>query len=150
MKKYIIIFLVGLTFRSYSQSGIKYFVPDTVEILLEKQVRSFKNNIKDEKVYFLLGKENDNTYHLSLIRDKSNQIDNMIAKLLKSNNRCIVIDQEQYPLIFDYDFTFGTPKETQIGEFGQREGNMVRSNMLFHGYSIYFNMKGQVLKVSKY
>jgi len=150
MKKYIIIFLVGLTFRSYSQSGIKYFVPDTVEILLEKQVRSFKNNIKDEKVYFLLGKENDNTYHLSLIRDKSNQIDNMTAKLLKSNNRCIVIDQEQYPLIFDYDFTFGTPKETQIGEFGKREGNIVRSNMLFHGYSIYFNMKGQVLKVSKY
>jgi hypothetical protein len=135
--------------KGYSQSSkIVYIIPDSVEVAIEKQIVHLKVGSKNTLVYFLLEKDNEGTYSLSLFCDEKKQREGLAGKISKLTNRVILINKNKYPLMLDYDFIFGTPKEKQVGSFGSREGNIVRSTVLFHGYTIYFNKRGKIIKIS--
>jgi hypothetical protein len=149
MKKYLIIVFWLLSIKVYSQSKVVYIIPDSVEVAIKKQISKLKHNSADAFIYFLLEKNKGGIYSLSLFRDPARQ-GGLMDKILKLTNRVLLIDEDKYPLMFDYDFTFSTPKETKIGSIGNREGNVVRSTALFHGYTIFFNTSGKIIKVSDY
>jgi hypothetical protein len=151
MKKIAFIIFLSLGFKGYSQSSdIVYIIPDNVEVALERQITYLKVDTTKTLVYFLLEKDDEGIYSLSLFHDIINQQEGLTGKILKLTNRVLLINKNKYPLILDYDFTFGTPKVDQIATFGSREGNIVRSVILFHGYTIYFNKLGKIIKTSNY
>lgn len=151
MKKIAFILFLFLGLKGYSQSSnVVYIIPDSVEVAIEKQITYLKVDTTKTLVYFLLEKDDEGIYSLSLFIDIMKQQKELAGKLLKPTNRLLLINKNKYPLMFDYDFTFGTPKEDQTGTFGKREGNVLRSALLFHGYTIYFNKLGKIIKTSKY
>ncbi|NHA06453.1 hypothetical protein G7092_21775 [Mucilaginibacter sp. HC2] len=150
MKKSILIIFLLVGFRGNAQSSkILYIIPDSVEVSIENQIIKLSPD-RNAFIFFLLTKNNEGIYSLSLFYDKRMQKDKLMNKALKLTNRVLLIDEVKYPLILDYDFAFGTPKENQTGTFGNREGNIVRSNVLFHGYTIFFNKLGKIIKVSDF
>jgi hypothetical protein len=61
-----------------------------------------------------------------------------------NTNRFILINDEKYPLILDYDSMFGTSKPNEVGEFGKRDDGFVwRSLFIYEGYNITFNKTGR-------
>jgi hypothetical protein len=151
MKKIAFILFLSLGLKGYSQSSnVVYIIPDSVEVAIERQITYLKVDTTKTLVYFLLEKDDEGIYSLSLFLDIMKQQKELAGKLLKPTNRVLLINKNKYPLMFDYDFRFGTPKEDQIGTFGRREGNVLRSVLLFHGYTIYFNKLGKIIKTSNY
>lgn len=145
----LVLFLIVAGIDGYAQSKVVYIIPDNVESAIEKQIILLHNEPRKEFIYFILAKDDVNSYRLSLVHNPSKVKKGLEGKALKSTNRVLLINQTKYPLVFDYDFAFGTPKEDQVGTFGKREGNVMRSAMLFHGYTIYFNRSGVIHGVSE-
>lgn len=143
MKKYIIVLIVlvqSTVLMAQKNNQIKYILPDAVEVLLDSCVK----NIANEKVnfYFLLKK--DSTYNIT-IGKYSKREKKSILRWIKQSNRFVVINSKSYPLIFDYDLKFAVIDDSNIGEFGIREGNTKRVNLILHGFTIYFTADGNIV-----
>jgi len=150
MKNILLIAFLIIGIKGYSQSKMLYIVPDSVEVVLERKIVILKERSRNTFFYFLLSKDSTNTYSLSLFPAKNKEEAVIGNKKLIRTNKALLINNTQYPLLLDYDFIFGTDKENQVGELGYREGNVVRSTVLFHGFTIYFNREGKIIKTANY
>lgn len=149
MQKYITILIIlfqAMTSVAQKTNQIRYVLPDDVEIFLDSCIKKSTN--KETQFYFLLNKEKDTVYNITIGRYSKKEKKN-ILKWIKQSNRCIVVNEKMYPLIFDYDLKFAAV-DNNIGEFGSREGNIKRASLMLHGVTVYFKSDGSILKTENW
>lgn len=118
-----------------TQDSIVYIVPDSVEIMLNKEIQSRKSDRENIDWGFYLSKETNGLFTLHLIEC------NNLNLLLKNSNRYLLVDSTKYPLLFDYDIRFASYGKREIGEMGSRFGGVVPNNYyVLEGYSISFDL----------
>lgn len=135
MKKYLILLLITYSVNTFSQKqdSIIYIFPDKVE-----QITNFENlNFE-----FYLESMNNGKFKATFTYSK-NKLD---SYWVNNTNRFILIKDKKYPLVLDYDSTFSTKRPTEIGNYGQREGTILRSTFIYEGYSITFDKIGQFVE----
>lgn len=150
MKKILLIAFFFASFGAYAQSDkIVYILSDSVEKIIKNKMDKVRE--KDVRTSFscMLFRDRDDVYGLSLFVGDANLKDDFVGSLLRKTVRVVLIDKEKLPLITDYDLKFSSPNLERIGEFGKREGAVSRSKLLFHGYTVFFNSQGEVVKTSE-
>jgi hypothetical protein len=131
-----------VTSSCYSQSradkkDIVYIFPKSVDSILINLVK--KN---DKGVYFYLSKESDG-YIVYLSHNA--QRGNILAG---KSNRKLFLEGNLYPLIFDYDETFGTSESVdQIKKKHviDKYFSYSKTLTLYHGYFIRFRQNGEII-----
>jgi len=151
MKTILVSILLLLSVGAYAQSEkIVYILYDSVEVALKKQIDKIRQNNPRASFSCLLWRESDSLSSISLLKNEESSGNSIVKKLIISSNRYLLIDKEKLPLIFDYDFKFSSSDLEHIGSFGKREGNIRRSEFLFHGYTLSFNSRGEVIRITNY
>ena len=125
-----------------ASDSIKYVLSDSVEITIEKYI---SNYICDHNYgvnfCFILSHISDN-FKISIVPIKSKS---EYKNLWFSNtNRFILIKENYYPLIFDFDMLFGAIGKS-LGNYGSRNDNIRRLYISGDFYSIVFTKKGTLL-----
>lgn len=85
---------------------------------------------------------------MSLIKNEERSTNEHLKWLIANSNRYLLIDKEELPMSFDYDFMFSTSDLEHIGNIGKGEGEIRRSELLFHGYKIFFNSVGKIVRIA--
>lgn len=145
----VLCFLISLSAGAQSEK-IVYILSDSVEIELKNQIDKYRLNNPNISFYCMLWSKSENLRCVSLFKNEDNSGDSFVKSLIKNTNRCLLIEKDNLPLIFDYDFKFSSPDLKHIGHFGEREGAIKRSAVLFHGYTIFFDLQGNVIKTADY
>jgi hypothetical protein len=151
MKNILLIICLFVSLHAYSQSDkIVYILSDSVEVSVKNQITKVRKKNVGASFSCMLFENKDNTYGISLFVNDGKSKDDFIKSLLEKTNRVLLVDKEEIPLITDYDVKFSSPNLKRIGELGKREGNISRSQLLFHGYTVFFNSRGEIIRVSDY
>ena len=151
IKKLLLIICFSISFGAYAQSEKTiYIVSDSVEVRLKKQIDKIRQNNPGVSFSCMLVRRSDNLFSISLFKNEENSGNSLLNKLVKNTNRYLLIEKEKTPLIFDYDFKFGSSDVEHVGYFGERDGNIKRSSLLHHGYTIFFDSQGDVRRISEY
>ena len=138
----------------YSQvQKIIYIFPDNVEVAVNSAI-----NVKTkEKVchYLVLRKDTIDTYNLIVsyyLPSDSSSDNSGLSYRIENSDRMAVINDKQYPLLFDYDYRFGTKDAINIGEYGKRDEGFVLRTMIIYdaAYTIHFRSDGTILKEGYY
>lgn len=147
MKKHIILLIVMtmgslLTTNVFAQSGGKiiYIFPDEVEVKLYNYIK--KTEKKQQKVVLTLYKSDAGIYTVFVNFHKvldNTSIASTSDKWVKITNRYVVINDMEYPLLLDYDYQFSTSKPSEIGEYGSRNGQVMRTMSINHGFFVRFS-----------
>ncbi|PYF75077.1 hypothetical protein B0O44_103524 [Pedobacter nutrimenti] len=145
----VLCFFISLRANAQSEK-IVYILSDSVEIELKKQIDKSRQNNPDISFSCMLWTKSDGLYCVSLFKNEENSGNDFVKVLVRNTNRYLLIEKDKLPLIFDYDFKFSSSDLKHIGDFGEREGNIKRSEFLFHGYTIFFDSQGKVIKTSNY
>lgn len=144
MKKNIFILVfIYCTIQLYSQGrdSIIYIFSDKIEQKLYEKIE--ENNSRGYFEFeFYLRTEGENRFRLTYTHAKSLSDNYWIV----NTNRFILINKSKYPLYFDYDSMFSTSKPNEIGEYGHREGTIMKSIPIYDGYSIVFDKNGEFLE----
>jgi hypothetical protein len=142
MKRSIILLVLIYSTSIYSQEkdSIIYIFPDKVEQKLYEQMKELVS-IEDYNFEFYLQTVDRDKFRLtySCYRGQSNNY------WVNNTNRFVLINGKRYPLILDYDSLFGTNKPKEVGEYGHREGFILRSLFIYEGYNITFDRAGECL-----
>lgn len=118
--------------NAQEKDSIIYIFPDKVEKLFYEYIQTYS---PDETFDFHLVTRDDKYKLFVTTGDKNNYWGN-------NTNRFILINDKKYPLTFDYDCLFSTENRFDIGQFGQREGYILRSWFIIEGYNITFDRYG--------
>lgn len=148
MQKYITILIVlfqAMTSTAQKSNQIMYILPDNVETLLDSCIKKAENS--QTQFYFLLRR--DTVYNITIGKYNKKEKKN-ILKWVTQSNRYIVVNKKTHPLIFDYDLKFAAVDNNNIGEFGSREGNIKRANLILHGVTIYFKSDGDIVRIENW
>lgn len=136
------LFLFTITLiKAQEKDSILYIIPDSVEVRIYEETK--KIDLSKFNLYFFLSKIDKNIYRINYSsfpndsKSKNPWIDN--------TNRFLIVNNRKFPLIFDYDSSFSTQTNTMLGSFGEREGNIQRSYIIFEGYSITFKRDGTII-----
>ncbi|WP_126972911.1 hypothetical protein [Gynurincola endophyticus] len=143
----ITVFLFLYTDIANAQKGkfIKYYFPDSIEILINTHLSS-KNQRSDIKNICLKLDSEDDLYRLIIIENIDVKSSTFYWK--KRTNRFAVINSNLIPLIFDLDEKFSAPFPQTFGNYGKREGEIRKVSIIYHGPIIYFNSYGEIIKVA--
>ncbi len=147
MKRIIILLLLiyGLNISIYSQEkdSIIYIFPDKIEQKLYEQMKEliYTDGYDFE---FYLQTLDINKFRLTYSYYKKQSF----SYWGNNTNRFILIKNKMYPLILDYDSLFSTSKPEKVGEYGDREGFILRSSFIYEGYNITFDKTGKCLSES--
>lgn len=136
------VLLLGMTSNARSQNSEKilYMLPDDVEIQVNDYVTRM-NNQKKYLFYFVLNKKPDATYRLNSVHYVNKRKKDIIY-WVKSTNRYLVVNKKIFPLLLDYDYVFSTRKPSKIGNFGEREGQILKTMPIHEGFFIDFDKNG--------
>jgi len=143
MITFMLMLLCSISVYSQEKDSIIYIFPDKVETKLYDEMQKYTFNEKMSFEFYLKHIEKD-TFQLFL-----SQYNQVLDNSWPYTNRFILINDKKYPLIFDYDFMFGTEKPNEAGEFGKRDdGFVLRTLRIYEGYSIKFNKTGNYVSES--
>lgn len=143
MKKYLIFILIIFSINIYSQKqdSIIYIFPDNVEKrLFEQLIDVGINDIFNFQFYLNTLEKDTFMIALSYSGGKSNNY------WVNNTNRFVLVKDKKYPLVLDYDSNYSTENSKEVGYYGQREGNVLRSFFIYDGYNITFDKSGKILK----
>ena len=134
----LFILLAQQPVKSQDKDSILYIMPDKIELKLYEYI----NNLDFSKYSFgfFLNKLNDDKYRICIT--VSSNLDTNYW--YNNTNRFILIEKKQYPLWLDYDVTFSTKNNSNLGKIGNREGQILKTHPIFDGYTIDFNLKGEI------
>ena len=138
------VLLLGITSHACSQNNEKilYMLPDDVEVQASNYIKRVSKQ-QEYLFYFVLNKKPDTTYRLDIVHYKAESSKGLIY-WVKSTNRHVVVNQERYPLLLDYDYLFSTKQPSNIGNYGEREGQILITMPIHVGFYIDFNKDGIV------
>lgn len=136
-----LLFLLAHYSCAYSQESEKilYIFPDSVELRLNEYIK--RQNKKEHITYLTLSKKDEGRYYLYVTFYAKQHAHNIIF-WVKSTNRYAVVGQEKYPLLFDYDYDFSTKDILNIGEYGKRDGQILKTRSIHDGFHIEFDKNG--------
>lgn len=144
MKKYFLIaFLLTVLSIPLCGQQIEYRLPEDVEEILYDKIMLSKNN--GGNIYAHLDHEGNGLFRIYL---SLNNIDSgIIHNLINSTHRVLIIKGYVIPLIFDYDLLFCSANQAKgIGTFGNRDGKILKTALLYHGDIIHFSKNGVIRK----
>lgn len=122
--------------------GIPYILPGKVQNLLDEKVKNM-----EEPLYFLFDKKDINTFFISINKYDLKTFKG--ANWIKNTNRYVYLKGKYYPLIFEYDQLFSTPKTAE--EFLKDvdpDGSYTHSTIYIlneYSYRVEFNIRGEIL-----
>lgn len=119
---------------------ILYVFPDDVEVAIDQYTESLPNK-EDLQFVLTLYKNGDGTYEI-YVNSCSTDRKNANPYWQQVTNRYAVINKGLYPLLFDYDYDFGTPQPSETGTYGQREGQVLRIASCNDGFHLTFSRSG--------
>ena len=140
---FVLFIFNGIYGQAQSSDSIVYILPDSVEIMLERYIDVRKNN--DNAIFYFYLNRYEKNYRINVGRITSNSDD---EHLLKNTKRFVLVHEQKYPLILDYDMKFGLLEPDEIiGDFGCRFGGYLGGrDVIMEGYSISFNSYGKIIK----
>lgn len=151
MKKSILILLVVVIVSLLNANGfaqpsgkIRYIFPDELETTLYDYIQ--KINVKrDCEIVLTLCKSENGYYEVYVncheITDTP-LIDAADNQWAKSTHRYVVINENEYPLLLDYDYAFSTKRPAEIGTYGSRDCQVLRTIPVNDGYRVKFTKEG--------
>jgi hypothetical protein len=146
MKIFLLLIIVFGNLPGYAQKNtsnnersIIYILPDSVGKILANRIN------KNEKLFFYLASRNDEyTIYYS-------QYDKSMGSYswINNSNRKVFISGSFYPLIFNLDEIFATTENAGevLKDYSLQKYPLVKkTNIVFDGFYITFNQKGDILK----
>lgn len=143
IKILIYIIVISINVYAHKQDSIIFIFPDSVEQKLYEQIIRY-DNYEKLNFEFYLNSLKDGKFRLTY-SCSAHVHDNYWAK---NTNRFILINDREYPLLFDYDSKFSTKKPSEVGRYRQREGTIERSVFIYEGYNITFDEFGRFIEES--
>lgn len=136
---YLVLFMwmISSFMKAQNNDSIKYILPDDVEIKIDSYI--CKASLVDSTIALYLKSIGDDKFTIYVY-----EINRESDYLSKLTNRFIVINKNKYPLTLDYDSFFST--DSDIGEFGSRDGKILKTITIFEGYNVTFDIKGKRIK----
>lgn len=136
MKKlFLAIFLCSFFINSNAQkANILYYMPDSVEVLINEHISSQKSN---SNFYFILESIGKDTFRINVCQ-YFNKEKKRVEDWIFSTKRKVVINRNSYPLLLDYDYMFSTLNPLRVGYYGDRANKIVRQLPIIHCFSIKF------------
>jgi hypothetical protein len=134
--------LLLATLQSKSQE-ILYVFPDSVEKAINSYITKRPSDDKNTQYYVTLYKDQD--VYTAYISPYPKSFNQNTSKWIEASNRRVLINNARLPILFEVDYTFGTPDEVSTGFYGSRDGKIKRVAVIQEGYSIKFNKKGAIL-----
>lgn len=116
---------------------IEYLFPQKVE----QKITDYINQDLDRDYYIIMDKNNISEYYLSIYR-KIEKESGITKILLTKNNRVVIINGKKIPIINLTDVAF-----YNLGK--DSRGRIKRTSILGHGYGLYFNYNGDIIKEIK-
>lgn len=152
MKSLIILIIYLLQSIGAPTEPIVYRFPVSVQSYIQTWVDSFDESGK-EKLFFYLGSNHDGknggqTFYLHFCAERSS---GEWGKMVNQSNRWVRVGSKLYPILLDYDEIYGVSCAqdlNELGTIGQRDGVVMRTRTLFHGYTVFFDHKGKHVKCS--
>lgn len=129
MKKIFLTLILLASLKAYSQNGIEYTFPKKVTDSLTSFIRL--NRVK--KHYVVMDKTSPTNYSIIIL-----QLQKMDSLLLNTN-RYVLINKKKIPIIFMMDTDFFSKG------IGIR-GGIIRTAVMYYGFTINFNYSGEILK----
>lgn len=144
IKKFLLILISAIPYMVSAQKNntIKYYFPDTVEVIINDFIKLQQPLNKKQGLYLQLEKDTG-VYKLLLVKT---DFTSRNSWWIRSTTRVAVVNKHLIPLIFDYDEAFSTGTINVVGSFGKRDGEIRKAKMIYHVPAIYFNEYGQVIK----
>lgn len=143
-KNYILLLILTCIYciplKSEIKDSILYILPDKVEVKLSEYIQSSK--LENSRWKFYLTRTENSMYRIYVASFKGETTDYWYI----NTNRFVVIDTENFPLILDYDSMFSTKDPDRIGEYGKREGQILKTTFIYDGYNIIFDKNGKYLE----
>lgn len=136
----VLICSISISIYSQEKDSIVYIFPDKIEQKLYEQIKELIS-VEIYNFEFYLQTVDIDKFRLTYSYSKK-QSNNYWGN---NTNRFILINKKKYPLIFDYDSLFSTNKPKEVGEYGHRDGFILRSLFIFEGYNITFDRTGKCL-----
>lgn len=125
---YFIIFILSSVSVYATSDKIVYILPDSLESKVIDQINTY--NEKNSLVIYLFHLEKNICLLISPYKNKSNYISPLYYYASKSN-RFLLVGDNIYPIVFDYDFRYGTTTPLdQTGKYGEREGCIKRTAII--------------------
>lgn len=151
MKKSILILIVIATISllntnvfAQRKGKIIYVFPDEVEIKLYNYIEKI-NAKRDSEIVLTLCKSESNYYEVYVNCNKITDvslIDAADIKWAEFTNRYVVINDDEYPLLLDSDYAFSTKRPSEIGKYGGRDCQVLRTMPVNDGYRVKFTKEG--------
>ncbi len=138
----ILIVIVSTAVNAQSNTNkIQYIFRDAVENWIDSTIMRELHANKSFKHYLFLSRDSAG-FSVTVCR-YVNKDSSFPIKLAKYTSRYAVVRNQLVPLISDYDEKFTSPS-SDIGEFGKRDGNIIRSYWLFHNPILRFDLRGRI------
>lgn len=143
MKKGLSIILTCLILSGFAhpvnEERILYVFPDDVETAIDRYMESLSDS-EELRFVLTLYKKTDGTYEIFV---NSHDADNGGSLYWERvTNRYAVINNRECPLLFDYDYDFGTSRPSEIGTSGERAGQVPRVISVNDGFHLTFSKQG--------
>lgn len=143
MKKGLSIILMGCILsgfaRPVNEDRILYVFPDEVEMAIDRYMESLPNS-EELRFVLTLYKNTNGTYDLYVNSHGADNGGSLYWERI--TNRYAVINNREYPLLFDYDYDFGTSRPSEIGTCGERDGQVMRVMSVNDGFHLTFSKLG--------
>lgn len=137
--------LAGVLCYGQSKDKIVYVFSDAVERTVDSCIRKSGGPVPGFQFYLVL--EADSSLYSLTIGKYTKSEQKNILPWIKQTNRYMIVSDRSIPLIFDHDFKFGARWNDKIGEFGHRDDNIIRVNLLLHGTTIFFDHAGKIVRL---
>lgn len=132
----------GLSTENDYSVGLPYIFPGEVQKLLYEKIKDV-----EEPVYLLLDKIDSKKYVVSL--NKYNPKTFKGINWIKNTNRYAYLKEKYYPIIFEYDQLFSTPKTAkEFLDSVDSDGSYTHSTIYVmneYAYRIEFTIRGEIL-----
>ena len=138
-------FLFIFFFITASGQNILYVFPDKTEAILKDKIDSLKRN-GNSVVFHLCHSIKSDSIDIYL-RYFNSENDDYYKKdvFVHNTNRFILVGDERIPVVFDYDYRFGTTTcYDEIGNFPCREGSYARIALILHQQPIVVSKGGNL------
>lgn len=132
-------------FITASGQNILYVFPDKTEAILKDKIDSLKRN-GNSVVFHLCHSIKSDSIDIYL-RYFNSENDDYYKKdvFVHNTNRFILVGDERIPVVFDYDYRFGTTTcYDEIGNFPCREGTYARIALILHQQPIVVSKGGNL------
>ncbi|WP_346319393.1 hypothetical protein [Chitinophaga sp. YIM B06452] len=122
-------------------------VPDSVGMKVQEHIIGILTTTDKKDFYCLLEADTGQTFRLTVFAFDPDCPPNPWVDLAHG---VLLVNDRQIPLLFDYDFWFGTFLKEPPSDYGRQEQPIFKVLSLTDSYIIYFKKEGNILGVEQW